>query len=278
MKKITITALVDNMVSRSGVQGEHGLSICVDTPEGAVLWDTGQSELFIENAKKLGISLHRVQHIALSHGHYDHTGGVLGMVSRIPNCTVYAHPGIFTGRFTPDRENPGSSAAIGIPYEKQVIETHCREVKLSREPREIIPGVFLTGEIPRVTGFEDTGGAFFLDAACTKPDPISDDQSLIIETMGGLVVLLGCCHAGLINTLLTIGKRWETDEFLLIAGGMHLMNASADRMNHTVDALREFTIRELCPGYCTGWNAVCTLQSAFPDITHPLSVGWRWRG
>lgn len=278
METISITNLVENTAVRQGLRGEHGISFRIDTPHGSLLLDTGQSGLFIENAGMLGISMDSLEHIVLSHGHYDHTGGLFELLSRKPDCTITAHPDAFIDRFTPDGKNSGTARSIGIPFEKQQIKAMCKSLVLDSDPQKIVPGVYTTGQIPRETEYEDTGGAFFLDKNFTEKDPLHDDQSLVIETGKGLVVLLGCCHAGIINTLNFVSGRWKTREFALVAGGMHLVNASEERLEKTTAALKEFSIGELCPGHCTGWKAVCYLNAAFPRITQPLSVGWTWSG
>jgi len=277
MPSTSITVLVENTTTAGNPRGEHGLSVWVETERGAVLWDTGQSGLFLENARILGIPVETVRHIALSHGHYDHTGGLMDILSLGGNPTVHAHPGILTDRFGAGKDPRRKARPIGIPFPRGRIEETGGHLVLGREREEILPGVFTTGEIPRTNDFEDTGGRFYLDDALNAPDPILDDQSLVVETEEGLVLLLGCCHAGLINTLTFVAETWNTRNFALVAGGMHLLNATEERLKKTVSELRRFTIKSLRPGHCTGWRAVCTLASAFPRITGPISVGWSWR-
>ena len=277
-RSISITTLVENTVTQGELlRGEHGLSIWVRTGHGDILWDTGQSGLIMENAELLGIPIPETKNIVLSHGHYDHTGGLLEVLNSAPNSCIYAHPDIFIERFTPDTSIPAKTRSIGIQFKRNILEDSGRVIKQSREPVEILPGVFMTGEIPRETGFEDVGGAFYLDYECKVPDPVLDDQSLVIKADEGLIVLLGCCHAGLINTLKMISHHWQTKKFLLIAGGMHLLSASEERMKLTVEGLRDFEIGALFPGHCTGWKSICTLSKAFPHITSPLYVGWTRR-
>jgi len=277
MSSIGITVLVENTTTSGNPRGEHGLSVWVETEHGAVLWDTGQSGLFLENARTLGIPVETVRHIALSHGHYDHTGGLMDILSFGGSPVIHAHPGILTDRFGAGKGTGGKARPIGIPFPRGRIEEAGGRLALSREREEILPGVFTTGEIPRTTDFEDTGGRFYLDDDLSVPDPITDDQSLVIETGEGLVLLLGCCHAGLVNTLTFVAETWNTRNFALVAGGMHLLNADEERLRKTVSELRRFTIKSLRPGHCTGWRAVCTLASAFPGAAEPISVGWSWR-
>ncbi len=270
-----ITILVENTVQTPDLQGEHGLSMLVETPEGPLLWDVGQSDLFLRNAAPLGVRPEEIRHIALSHGHYDHTGGLADILRIAPDAALHLHPGAFAARFAPGRDG-APPRSIGIPFGRDLLVRSCREILENREPAGILPGITLTGEIPRTSGFEDTGGKFFLDSGLTEPDPIADDQSLVLETARGLVLLLGCCHAGIVNTLRHVSGRWNTREFALIAGGMHLHSATAERMARTLDALRGYRIARLVPGHCTGWRAFCALADAFPEAVEPLRTGWTW--
>ncbi len=136
-------------------------------------------------------------------------------------------------------------------------------------------GIFVTGEIPRHSTFEDTGGAFFTDPDGAHPDLLLDDQALYFDTKAGLVVLLGCAHSGVVNTLeyvrqLTGGRRIHT-----VMGGLHLLNASPARMDQTIAALRRLDIQRLAPAHCTGLPALAQLWTAFPDRCFACAVGVR---
>ncbi len=273
-RSTTITVLVENAASIPGLRGEHGLSIHVSTPGGAYLWDTGQSGLVTENADILGVRLDSIDAVALSHGHYDHTGGLAHVLERSGGCVVFGHPAA-TGRKLGGRQSSGGAVReIGMPFGIEKLKALGADLDLSAEPREIGPGVSLTGEIPRTSGFEDAGGSFFLDDALTKPDIVPDDQSLLLDTDAGHVLLLGCCHAGLVNTLNAVENTRGVREFALIAGGLHLLHADEERIGRTLDALGRFEVREWRLGHCTGVEAFCRFRSAFPGKVQPLYVGW----
>lgn len=272
----TITVLVENTASMSGLGAEHGFSVFVETSQGTLLWDTGQSRLFEANARALGIDLTNIDVIALSHGHYDHTGGLKHLLEDIGSRPIYGHEGIFRPRWSvTTQDGKRNSRAIGIPIEKSGYESVGAEFHLSTGPVSPVPGITLTGEIPRVTGYENPGGPFFLDMEGTIPDNIDDDQSLIVETEQGPAVILGCCHAGIVNTLTYIADTLNTKHFPLVMGGMHLLNADKTRMTETIEALHKFRIDRFLPGHCSGWKALCAFSQAFGDSVSPLMAGWR---
>lgn len=270
---LKITILTENTATVPGLEREHGISMLVESPGGAVLWDTGQSGLFLRNAVRMGVSPADIRHVVLSHGHYDHAGGLADILALVPDAAVYIHPEVFRERYSC---SSGGSRYIGFPCDLIPGVRDHRVLRESRAPQPVIPGVTVTGEIPRETGFESAGEGLFLDAGCTASDPVSDDRALVIETRKGLGVLLGCAHAGIVNTLRYVSQRWNTGEFALVAGGMHLSGATGTRIEKTVAALREFRIAILAPGHCTGEEATAALARAFPEEVRPLSVGWTW--
>lgn len=273
---ITITVLVENTVSREGLMAEHGLSLWIETEHGTILWDTGQSRLLCANAQKLGIDLTTTSHIVISHGHYDHTGGILDVLLQAPHAQVSGHPGMFVERFSCSGASPRSVTAIGMPFSAQFLRQRCPALTVTPESEEILPGIFTTGEIPRKTDFEDTGGHFFLDMACTIPDSVSDDQALYIESAHGLIVILGCAHSGVVNTLDHISKLTSQNEIYAIFGGMHLFGASHSRLEATADACARYNVRMIGPCHCTGLKAVAYLRSRFPDNFQECSTGSRF--
>jgi 7,8-dihydropterin-6-yl-methyl-4-(beta-D-ribofuranosyl)aminobenzene 5'-phosphate synthase len=136
-----------------------------------------------------------------------------------------------------------------------------------------LEGIFVTGEIPRQNAFEDTGGRFFLDAACTRPDPLLDDQALFFDTTEGLVVLLGCAHSGMVNTLGYVRHLAGGRPIHTILGGLHLLTGAPKRMEKTIAAFRRLDIQGLAPAHCTGLAALAQLWTAFPGRCFSCAVG-----
>jgi len=261
---LKITLLAENTARGLGIIGEHGLSIWIETNSHRALFDTGQGMALPHNAKQLGIDLSKADSVVLSHGHYDHVGGLEWMLQQAPNAELHMHTRAverkFSGTSTPSRR-------VTIPYmEKEKFKSGHRKIIQSSEAHEVIPGVWATGEIPRLNDFEDVGGPFYLDSELNEPDPLLDDQSLFIPTTQGLIVIFGCAHAGVINTLEHIEKlRGGPEKILCLIGGLHLLQASENRMLKTFEGLRKRSPEQMVFCHCTGAEAVCRLSREFPN-------------
>lgn len=271
-KTIRITVLVENSVHRQGLVAEHGLSFHVQSGEHSLLFDTGQTDLAVINAETLRLPLDRVEAMVLSHGHYDHTGGLPAMLDVVPQARVYVHPAAFENKFS--RNQTGSSREIGMSdCVAQAIRRQAGGFIDTIARTEIMEGVFATGEIPRTTAFEDTGGAFFLDAAGTRPDPLVDDQALVIDLGQSVVLLLGCAHSGVVNTLDYVRHLTGGKPVSAVIGGLHLGSAREERIQQTIVRLSGTQLEMLAPAHYTGWPATAKLWQAFPDLCRPASVG-----
>jgi 7,8-dihydropterin-6-yl-methyl-4-(beta-D-ribofuranosyl)aminobenzene 5'-phosphate synthase len=146
--------------------------------------------------------------------------------------------------------------------------------RFSESFREIADGIFLTGEIPRITGFETGDAGLFCDESGCNPDQVIDDQAMAIRGEKGMVVVLGCCHAGIINTLSLITQRTGCGEFYAVIGGTHLGYASPERLDSTLRELRRYNVRRFCACHCTGFPAAVRLAKDLPGRFQHVQVGY----
>ena len=262
---IKITLVVDNEAPPELV-AEHGFAAWIDTGNECFLFDTGQGAALIPNAAALGIDLSRARALVLSHGHYDHTGAVRAFLDINPDAPViYGHDATI-GRFScrPDEQPPRQ---IGMAEEvRQALCQLPAERRIVLDvPRYLRPGIGITGPVPRNSTFEDTGGPLYLDPDKAQADPITDDLSLWFETSDGLVILTGCCHSGLVNTVRQAQRISGVTRIRGIIGGLHLLNAGPERLDATVAFLHECAPDFLLPCHCTGAQVIERLHAEFGD-------------
>ncbi len=259
MSTVRITVVINNHVMQRGLLAEHGWACWIETPKCRVLFDTGQGLALPHNVAVLDMPLDSADAIVLSHGHYDHTGGLGYALQRAPQTLVYAHPAAFEPKFA--RNPDGSTRAVGIPTDVAELRRRLGDrLILTAEPTAVAPGITVTGQVPRTVDYEDTGGPFFLDEAGTQPDLLFDDQAIFIDTPAGAAVVLGCAHAGLVNTLQHISSLTGGQRPYLVLGGTHLHRATPHRLSQTVAALREMQVHQVAPAHCTGPNAFAYLR------------------
>ena len=268
---VSITTLIENTTSGPLFSAEHGLSFWIEYGNRHILFDTGQSDLLIQNAKALHIDLAQADAIILSHGHYDHTGGLATVLNIAPEARIYLHPAAIEPKYSRSRQE---AYPIGMPDPARKALRN-RKIIWTESPTHVCDGMGITGQVPRVNSFEDVGELFFLDEDCQEPDPLLEDQALFIESPMGLIVVFGCAHAGVVNTLQRISDLNRTKLVYAVMGGMHLMNADSDRIEKTIAALREYNLQKIGPAHCTGENVIERMRSAFPKQYFECSVGKR---
>lgn len=266
-----IVVLVENRVDRRRLMAEHGLSFWIELGGRRILFDTGQGNVLVNNARHLGVSLDEVDGVVISHGHYDHTGGLSNVLSGSRVIPVFVHPDAFEPKFK--RNADGTVSNVGIPSRAERRLRDKADLRWVKEPIEVFGGLHLTGPVPRNSDFEDVGGAFFKDEVCTEPDELVDDQAAFVDTASGIVVILGCAHSGTINTLRYIQSLTNNRPLRTVIGGTHLLSASPDRLDRTVSELRRLGVRRLFPCHCTGLAATVRLWNEFPGGCAACSVG-----
>ncbi len=271
---VRITTLVENISNQPHLLAEHGLAFWIEYGPHKILFDTGASRIIQTNADRLGVDLSKTEAVVLSHGHYDHTGGLMRILDFAPAARIYLHPEAVISRFSCHDQKPCRS--IGMPaMTAMYLQQHKNSERICgcRGPQEIFPGLWITGTIRRITDYEDVGGPFYLDAFRNHPDPIWDDQALFFQAEEGLVVVLGCAHAGVVNTLHHIMDLTGQKRFHAVMGGMHLVSASPERIARTLEAFRIHEVSRIGPAHCTGAQATAQLWHEFPDRCFCCSVG-----
>lgn len=270
---ICITILIDNATTGTGLGSEHGLSLWIEYKGKKILFDTGQSNLLIQNAEKLDIDLSKTNAIVLSHGHHDHTGGLIGVLNYAPRAHVYFNHKAIEAKYSCKNGGP---RYIGIQEQiKQQLVHKFKfgEATCTNNKTLIFNGAAVTGQVPRRNDYEDTGGYFYNDKACTCIDSLVDDQSLFFECPKGLVVILGCSHSGVVNTLDYISELTDQKKIYAAIGGMHMVNAGTQRIEKTISAFRKYDIQKIVPLHCTGLEAMEKIKEEFAERCLLLGAG-----
>jgi 7,8-dihydropterin-6-yl-methyl-4-(beta-D-ribofuranosyl)aminobenzene 5'-phosphate synthase len=264
----------------------HGLSCLVTVHRGgnshAVLFDTGPEDYAFErNVARLGVDLGVVESIVLSHGHWDHAGAMLlalGMIRRrngAGKVPFYAHPGMFVTRGV--RQPNGSVRRMDDVPSVIELSDFGADMVVTTEPQSVLGGLFyVSGEIPRVSGFErGYPGQVKRTADGWEPDELlMDERWLAVNVAGkGLVVLSACSHAGIVNVCRHARATFPDMPIHAVMGGLHLSGPNEAVIPQTIEGLKEFRIKTIAAGHCTGWRAMTALANAFPDALAPTAVG-----
>ena len=242
------------------------MSILIETADANILLDTGQTNSVTHNAKVLGIDLKKVDKIVLSYGHTDHTGGLKNVLKTMgKKVEIVAHPDVVDAKYSGKQEDNREN--IAMPFQVQELEKLGAQFRLSRTPVKLSTDIMTTGEVPMVTDFEamPADRSSVEEKGKWQADELNDDLALIINTKPGLIVVLGCSHHGMINTLYHAQKITGRKEIRMVIGGCHLINSPVERVYRTIDALQALDIKKIGVSHCTGMEGAAIMAQALGD-------------
>ncbi len=277
IKALKITTLGEN-IAYGKYLGQWGLSFLIELVDARdekrkIVFDTGMSKkALLHNIKALKADLRDIDSIILSHGHLDHTATTVEVAKFAGGVSIYAHPDTFLPRLYED-EN-GKRRQMGVPKKEGVddIERIGGKILLKKIPVEVVPGVWTTGQITRMTAFERAlplskgERVIIIVDGEEMDDQIMDDQALWMNVEGiGPVVITGCAHAGPVNTLLQVQRIGNFGKIYGLVGGTHLVNRSEEYFQQTISGFKKCGLRLISPCHCTGFKATSNLWHAFPE-------------
>ena len=278
IEKLKVTVLVEDSVNvkNPDLIAKHGLSLMLETKLFGVdlkfLMDAGPGpDIALRNADMMGIDIKKIDSIMLSHGHYDHTGALLQVLKYVGHSIpVIAHPNVFNPKFA----YKPALTPIGIEFDKSAIKAAGGELLLTRNSIALLNGIISSGEILRKTRFEDTKGFWTVDRNNFFEDSVIDDQALLINVRNkGLVILTGCAHSGVINTVRHAKRITGIENVYAIIGGFHLEQAGDERIQKSIEELEKIGLKKIYPCHCTGKKAISQLTKSFGDFCIPVHTG-----
>lgn len=263
-----IVVLTENTVYRQGILAEHGLSLYIEKEDKKYLFDTGQSGVFLKNAKILDVNMEDLDGIILSHGHYDHCGGLEEFAKTYELPKIYVRKEAFDKKYHQGKNN---CREIGIPWKREILGDH---VIFTHEFEEIAKDIYVLGKIPLKNEFESVAEGMLVETGGKKqPDFMTDEQMLIIRDKEGLYVFLGCSHVGVINALSYVEEKFPGEHIHLLLAGMHLSQASDRRLQETMQELEKREIDTMIPVHCTGIIAITQMKRRFGEHCKIVHAG-----
>jgi 7,8-dihydropterin-6-yl-methyl-4-(beta-D-ribofuranosyl)aminobenzene 5'-phosphate synthase len=262
--KTRITILCDNGIIGPPFLGEHGFSALIERGDVRYLLDTGPGLTIGHNLDVLKQDLTSLNAVFISHGHYDHTGGLKWVLERTGDTEVVAHPDIFDRHMADPGNGRDGLRFVGCPFNRGELEDMGARFRFIEHPTEVAPGLWFIAGIPRDPEFDPKDGRLVLEQEGSMiSDPISDDASLLLETETGTVLLLGCAHAGILNILEFIRGHMGIDRLKAVLGGTHLMFGGTQDLARVIEKLERFSVDLIGVSHCTGFDAAAVMAMHF---------------
>lgn len=260
---LKITVLTDNLVRKRGLLAEHGLSLWIEHDGEYLLFDTGQTSVFAHNAREMGIDLAKTQAIVISHGHYDHGGGLEFYDQLFSSPRVFVHPDALLPKYLKATQFDQQHRAIGFPWQLTDLPDLEHHLMRNTATMQVGENAVLFSDTPQKVDFEKVADDLLIEKNGTMvQDGMHDEQFLVIDQPEGLTVIVGCSHPGIVNILKYVRLFYPDKPVHTLIGGMHLEQVSAERLQKTIEAFRAMDIKQIIPLHCTGQSVIWSLKKA----------------
>ncbi len=271
----TVQILCDNNIGRMDFMGEHGFAALIEHRDKTYLLDTGQGLTLPHNVKNGDVDLQTIEAILLSHGHFDHTGGLSWVLEQTGSKSVIAHPGVFAEHMARTDVNPLTAPRyVGPPKSQSVYEAEGAEFEFKQKTEEITPGFhFITGYERRPELTPGDKKLLLPEGKDYIADPIAEDANLLLETDSGPVLVLGCAHGGVLNIMAHIEEKFGIKQLHAVLGGTHLMFYEPEQIQKVIETFEELDVMVVGVSHCTGHQAGMMLAHHFKDRFHQAAAG-----
>jgi len=268
---MNVHVLADNRTRKRGMIAEHGLSLLIEHEDTSILFDTGQSDVYVKNAKQMGLPLDRVDFIVLSHGHYDHCGGLPYFPAVHPFPKVFVNQAAFEKKLA--ENNNGTFREISIPWPLAFRDKVESSIVKTQGLWLLAPGITVCGNIGSDLPTVSNQGLFVDRGQFIEPDTMMDEQMLVIDRGNELCIFLGCSHPGIIHCLNHAMQCFPGKQICAFVAGMHLDGASGVVIKDTIQKLKELGIQKAVPLHCTGIDAICQMKQSLGSRCLSLCAG-----